>query len=361
MDSPVNIEHRGALAEITLNRPNVLNALNDEMRHRISGVLPEFARDPEVYALIFRSSSGRAFCSGGDVRELTVLARSDPALADASIGHEYRMNWLLECFTKPTVSLIDGLVVGSGVGLMLYGTHRVAGEGFRFAMPETALGLFPDVGAGCVLAKMPGQMGRYLGLTGRTIGRSTAYRLGIVTHCVAASDFEEVTGSLEAADTVDPLLDELHRAPEEPDQYLAKTRLIEDIFSASTLAGIFDRLMDRVRKGADDAEWCSEVLRELEGKSPLSLHVTFRHLAACRELSLRDVLMLDYRLAVSFLRGNDLHEGVRALLIDKDKSPRWAHETFKDVGADEIEEYFLELGENALHLPTREEMQVTRG
>ena len=364
MEQYLVVEKRGAVAEITLNRPRALNALNDEMRDAILGLLPEFAGDPETYAVILRSNSPRAFCAGGDVRELTALAARGPELAAASVGNEYFMNWALDCFTKPIVSLIDGMVMGSGAGLVLYGTHRVAGEGFSFAMPETAIGLFPDVGVCHALARMPNNVGRYLGLTGHTIGRASAYQLGLVTHCIAAEEFAQITAGLAAADTVDPILDGLHRdpQPDENDRSLAgRDALIDDVFGRDSLPEIFDALRQNAgRKGAD-ATWCADVLSDLEKRSPLSLHVTLRHLDQCRERTLREVLIHDYRLAVRFLREKDLHEGVRAVLIDKDGQPKWQHASINEVGGEEIETYFTKPEGADLVLPDREKMQEARG
>ncbi|MFY0615219.1 MAG: enoyl-CoA hydratase/isomerase family protein [Hyphomicrobiaceae bacterium] len=360
MEQYLVVEKRGAVAEITLNRPRALNALNDQMRDAILALLPECASDPQVYAVIMRSNSPRAFCAGGDVRELTDLASRDPKLAAASIGNEYFMNWAIDCFTKPIVSLIDSMVMGSGVGLVLYGTHRVAGEGFTFAMPETAIGLFPDVGVSHALARMPGHVGRYLGLTGRSIGPAAAYQLGLVTHCIAAEHFAQITSALEAADTVDPVLDGLHVDPE-PDAsahaLAGREALIEDVFGAATVPAILDALRQRSQASGSDAAWCGDVLRDLESRSPLSLCVTLRHLDQCRDLTLRDVLVRDYRLAVRFLREEELKEGVRAVLIDKDGQPNWRHKSVNDVEVEEIDSYFTITSEPDLALPEREKMQ----
>lgn len=358
MDNPLILENRGALAEITLNRPKVLNALNDAMRRELMAQVPPLASDPETYAAILRSSSERAFCAGGDVRELVDLARHDPETSFKSIGAEYFMNWTLECFTKPIVSLIDGMVMGSGVGLVLYGTHRVAGEKFSFAMPETAIGLFPDVGVCTALSKMPGHMGRYLGLTGRSIGRATAYRLEIVTHCIDLEQFSQITAGLEAADTVDPILDGLHRDPGPDDAELSGRRgLIEDMFGHASVAEIMAALERQSSGGGADAEWCAEALRDLRARAPMSLLVTLKHLDECRDLPLRDVLIRDYRLAVRFLRDHDFPEGVRALLIDKDGTPKWRHKRVEDVQTAEVDNYFKDLSADELVLPEREKMQ----
>ncbi len=179
----------------------------------MADAFPRWSRDPEIYAVVIRSSSPRAFCAGGDVRELAEWGSKRRPEAIKSLAAEYALNWLLECFMKPTVSLMDGVVVGSGVGISLYGTHRVAGERYSFAMPETGIGLFPDVGVSWAFARMPDAIGMYLGLTGRAIGRADAYRLGLATHCIPASRFEEIRAGLADADPVDPLLDGRHEDP----------------------------------------------------------------------------------------------------------------------------------------------------
>lgn len=170
---------QGSVAVVTLDRPRALNALTSAMRAALAAWFPAFARDPQVYAVVLRSTSPKAFSAGSDVREVIALGRSDQEAARRAFREEYALNWQIECFSKPTVALIDGMVMGGGVGISLYGTHRVAGEGYRFAMPETMIGLFPDVGVCHAFARMPGHMGTYLGLTGRTIGRADAYALGL--------------------------------------------------------------------------------------------------------------------------------------------------------------------------------------
>ncbi len=167
----VLIEARGSLALITLNRPRALNALTTAMRARLAEAFPRFAREAQTYCVVIQSASDKAFCAGGDVREMVRWGREDRARAREAFKDEYTLNWLHECFSKPTISLIDGPVMGSGVGISLFGTHRVAGEKYRFAMPETAIGLFPDIGAAWPLSRMPDNIGMYLGLTGRSIGR----------------------------------------------------------------------------------------------------------------------------------------------------------------------------------------------
>ena len=194
----------GAAGIVTLNRPRALNALTASMRARMAHAFATWARDPQVYAAVILSATDRAFCVGGDVREMVECGRSRPEEARRMMAAEYALNWQLDCFSKPTVALMDGVVMGSGVGVTLYGTHRVAGERYRFAMPETAIGLFPDDGVSWAFARLPDEIGMYLALTGRPIGRADAYRLGLVTHCIPGGRFAEIAEALRNADPVGP-------------------------------------------------------------------------------------------------------------------------------------------------------------
>ena len=326
-NTDIRISRVGALAVIELTRTKALNALTVDMRAQMAQAIPNFILDPEVYALAIRSDSERAFCAGADVREICQLWERSQQAARQAFAAEYGLNWTMECFTKPTVSLMSGLVMGSGVGISAFGTHRVAGDGYQFAMPETAIGLFPDVGVAHVLARMPDEIGLYLGLTGRRIKAADAFALGLVTHCIPSSRFEQIVSDLSDVQPVDPLLDALHEDPGVGELATVK----EDIarcFSAATMEDIVDAL--NATQGVN-RQWALDVLAELEKKSPLSLKVTLKHLRGARSLTIRETLKVDYRLACSFLEGHDFHEGVRAALVDKDGAPRWQPATLAEV------------------------------
>jgi enoyl-CoA hydratase len=341
---------------VTLNRPKALNALTGEMRTRLSEALWSAARSPDTYAVILRSTSERAFSTGSDVREVIAWGRQDPAKARAAFAEEYKLNWQCECFSKPTISLINGMVMGGGVGISQYGTHRVAGENYAFAMPETIIGLFPDVGVCYVLARLPGEAGTYLGLTGRTVKRADAYALGLVTHCIDGSEFDAITTEISDAWPVDPALDDRHRDPG-PGELAPYAETIQHCFSASTVEEILARL-DGVSGSA--ADWAKGVATDLRRRSPTSLKLTLRHLRGAAKRDLRDTLKLDYRLALRCLEDNDFYEGVRAALIDKDGEPRWRPSKLEAVTDGMIKLYFSSLGKGDLDLPSREDMQALR-
>jgi enoyl-CoA hydratase len=352
----IRLDHSGSLALITLQRPRALNALTVAMRESMAAWFPKFSRDPNVYAVAIRSAAAKAFSAGSDVREVTALGRTGMEAARKTFSDEYALNWRLECFSKPTVSLIDGVVMGGGVGISLYGTHRVAGENYRFAMPETKIGLFPDVGVAHALARMPDEIGVYLGLTGHAVGRADAFALGLVTHCIPAGQFDDIIAVLADAQPVDPLLDIRHVDPG-PGELDAKRETIARCFSASDVTGIVTRLQNETGPGAD---WARETATDLNKRSPLSLAVTLRHLRESRSRDLREVLQMDYRLACRFLEDVDFYEGVRAVIEDKDNDPRWQPSSHAAVTAAMIERYFAPLEGDVWSLPTRTDMQAMR-
>jgi enoyl-CoA hydratase len=351
----ISIDRRGAAGLVTLHRPQARNALTTGMRERLAEAYPSFARDPQIYGVVLKSATAGMFSAGGDIRELLQLVGSEPDRALRSLAAEYKLIWLHECFSKPTVSLIDGPVMGSGVGITLYGTHRVAGEAYRFAMPETAIGFFPDDGVACVFAQMPHEIGTYLGLTGRSIGRADALKLGLATHTIPAIRFAEIEAAVVGADPIDPVLDSRHEdpGPAELDRY---AEVISRCFSGASVAEIIERL----RTERSERDWCDGVLADLDARSPLALAVTLRHIREARALDLRLTLTVDYRLARQMIAAPDFAEGVRAMLIDKDRAPRWRPADIGDVTDGMIERAFRPTPGAELVLPTRQEMQAAR-
>jgi enoyl-CoA hydratase len=344
----------GAAGIVTLDRPRALNALTSAMRAQIASAFATWKSDPQVYAALIVSATERAFCAGGDVREMVECGRSRPDEARRMMAAEYALNWQLDCFTKPTISLIDGVVMGSGVGITLYGTHRVAGERYRFAMPEAGIGLFPDDGVSWALARLPDEIGMYLALTGRALGRADAYRLGLVTHCIPAARFAEICETIRNADPVDPVLDERHEDPG-VGEIEALHDAIARCFGADSVAAIVSSLEDE--EGAERV-WAEGVLKDLARCSPVSLGVAHRHVRLARHLDLRATLVQDYRLACRFMENHDFYEGVRAALIDRDNAPKWRPSTLGDVSEAMVDAYFAPLGAGELELTTRAEMQA---
>jgi enoyl-CoA hydratase len=349
-DLTVAAEH--AAGVIVLSRPRTNNALSAAMRADIAAALGRWARDPDIYAVLLVSATEGTFCAGGDKRELSQSGPSGAAQARA-LAEQYALLWRIECFTKPTISLIDGAVMGLGVGISLYGTHRVAGERYRLQFPETAIGLFPGNGVGCTLARMPGEIGMYLALTGHPIGRADAYWLGLITHCVPARRFAEIRREITAAEPVDQLLDDRHKHPGAGElQALAPT--IARCFSAENPEAIIARLRE------EPAGWAEGVLSELMRRSPTSLKITHRHLRQARDWDLRTGLIAGYRLACRCVAEADFYEGVRVLLNDGQRPAKWQPERLEEVSGEKLEGYFASLGADELQLASRAEMQAFR-
>ncbi len=224
----VVVQENGRAGVVTLNRPRALNAVTLGMVRALESFYHRCAKNPHIYGIVI-SGEGKAFSAGGDIRALYEWARTEPEAAARYYAEEYQHNWTLECFRKPHVALIDGIVMGGGI-------HRVAGENYRFAMPETGIGFFPDIGGGWFLPRMPGHAGMYLGLTGKTVDRAAAYYLGAVTHCIAASDFDAVKAAMIEAEPIDTVLGALHRHPGGSDIETFRDP-IAHIFSASSVEG----------------------------------------------------------------------------------------------------------------------------
>jgi enoyl-CoA hydratase len=355
-DAAISTGIEGAAGIVTLDRPRALNALTTAMRAEISAAFAAWTRDPQVYAAVIVSATDRAFCAGGDVREMVEWGKARPADARRSLAAEYALNWQLECFTKPTVSLIDGTVMGSGVGITLYGTHRVAGERYRFAMPETGIGLFPDDGVSWAFARMPDEIGIYLALTGRAIGRADAYRLGLVTHCLPAARFAEVRAALGDADPVDPVLDSRHEDPGLGEIDALRPAIVR-CFGQPSVEAIAAAL---AAERGESETWAKGALADLQRCSPTSLKVTLRHVRGVRGADLSATLKQDFRLASRFMQAHDFYEGVRAGLIDRDQAPKWQPGSLDQVSDAAVEAYFAPLGADELTLATRSEMQAVR-
>ena len=336
----VLIEPRGSLAIVTLNRPRALNALTTAMRAKLAEAFPRFAREAQTYCVVIQSASEKAFSAGGDVREMVRWGREQRGLARRAFKDEYALNWLHECFSKPTISLIDGPVMGSGVGISLFGTHRVAGEKYRFAMPETAIGLFPGRRRRLAAVAHAGQH-RHVPRPHRPLDRRRRRLCARPPHALHSGvAFRGDQGGARR-----------HVARRYgARRYAGRPRAgragpyashIAYCFSAPSVEEIVARL--GVVGGKAQA-WAEAVIADLAARSPTSLKVTHRHIRDARALDLRQILAVDYRLACRFLDGQDFYEGVRAALIDKDGKPKWQPARLEDVTPAMVEDYFVTHG-----------------
>ena len=306
------------VGRIRLNRPKAIHALTRDMCHAMSEVLLAWREDPSIQVVVIDHAGGRGFCAGGDVVMLARSGASDASDAKAFFFSEYRLNHLLFTYPKPTVAIMDGITMGCGVGISQPCEFRIATENTRLAMPETGIGLFPDVGGGWYLPRLPGRVGEYMALTGARLDAADCLYLGLATHYVEQASLEE-------------LHERVLKAPSRlkgtlgASQAIAPESRIES--NQAQIAKLFasDRLEDVLAAlEADESDWAQSELATLKSKSPLSCKVSLRLLAeGANRASFAEEMRAEYALAGRIVRTHDFREGVRALLIDKDNNPQW--------------------------------------
>ncbi|WP_262694581.1 enoyl-CoA hydratase/isomerase family protein [Kordiimonas aquimaris] len=345
----VLFEERGNIGLITLNRPRALNSLTENMCVEIKRQLDLWAVTPAVHAVVVVGAGDKAFCAGGDVVK---VAKSYKAGTDEWRGffhEEYRMNVAIDEFPKPYIALVDGITMGGGVGVSIPGDFWVATEKTLFAMPETGLGLFPDVGGGWFLPRLPGETGMYLALTGGRVKADDLYALGIASHVIASDKVDNVITALAAAEIKDnadaaDVLAQFHNDPA-PAKLAGNFDDIDDHFDGVTIEEIMSSL------AADNGEWAQKQLSILNSKSPTSLKLTFAQLKRGGAMeNFRDNMRMEFRAVCNVMKGNDFFEGVRAILIDKDNTPVWSPATLDDVKDSDIDAHFDNLGSQELAL-----------
>lgn len=347
MNDEIILERKGRVGSVTLNRPKALNALTQPMVLDLDARLKEWAEDPSINAVVVRGAArddGRVpFCAGGDIR-LLYGEQDDPERHFATVfyAQEYRLNTLVFRYPKPYVALIDGVVMGGGVGISIHGSHRVMTERALFAMPETGIGLFPDVGATYFLPRLKGKAGLYLGLTGARIGAADSLYLGLATHVVASDALQALDETLLATDlggdahaAIDRVLAE-SAADLGPAPLAAHQAAIDRCFDANSVEEIVSNLE------AEGSDWAEETRATLAQKSPTSLKVTHRQLTEHGERDFEEAMALEYRLAMHCNLGVDFFEGIRAQIVDKDRNPAWRPARLEDVTAAAVDAYFEE-------------------
>jgi enoyl-CoA hydratase len=334
------LSREAALGHITLNRPKALNALTHEMCASILGQLRDWAREPGVSAVLIDAVPGRAFCAGGDLRAIYETGKKDDGTAQAFFTTEYRMNAAVKHFPKPYVALIDGIAFGGGVGVSVHGSHRVASENALFAMPETGIGLYPDVGGSYFLPRLPGELGMYLALTGARISPSDMVYAGIATHFIPAAKFAAITPRLRDGEGVDSVLESL-KENAGPAALADHRAQIDRVFSAPSVEAVLERL-------GKEGAWGKQIATLLAANSPTSLKLTFRQMREGRSLDFDSCMRMEYRLTNRALEGHDFYEGVRVTLIDKGKRPNWVPPTLEAVSDAAIARYFAPLGDKEL-------------
>ncbi|ABS64506.1 Enoyl-CoA hydratase/isomerase [Parvibaculum lavamentivorans DS-1] len=337
----VLFERRGAAGIVTLNRPKALNALTLGMVRAIHPQLAAWAEEPNVQCVVIEAAGEKAFCAGGDIRALYDWGQAGDRTALDFWREEYQLNRFIKHYPKPYVALMDGINMGGGVGLSVHGSHRVATERLTFAMPETGIGLFPDVGGTYFLPRCPGETGLFLGLTGARIKAADAVYAGIADAYVPSVRLETLKDRLAGGAPVREALGEV--AEEEGAAPLAELRgTIDRHFGKNSVAEILASLR------ADGGEWETKTADTIETKSPTSTLVAFRQIREGAALDFDACMKLEFRLINGFVKGHDFYEGVRAVVIDKDQNPKWKPETLSDMNVDDVDGYFEPLGADEL-------------
>lgn len=323
MDQGVKIWREGRAGRIRLNRPRSLNALDLAMLRLIHAALDDFAGDPTVHVVLLDAAGERGFCAGGDIRHLRASAMAgDSAGVAAFFSAEYALNQAIADFPKPYVALIDGVCLGGGVGISVHGSHRIVTERAMLAMPETAIGLFPDVGTSFVLPRLPGALGMYLGLTGARMHGADAVHAGLATHFVPSARLGELAQAI-VRDGVAVIAE--FTAPLPAFSLASERVVIDSAFSAGSVMEIVARLAE------DDGTFAAESLAQIRSHSPSAVYWSFEIIRQGASRDLGQCLEAEFALMREVAMGADFLEGVRAMLVEKDRLPKWQPARLEDI------------------------------
>lgn len=338
----IRFEIQGVAGLITLDRPKALNALDHDMIRAMAAQLDAWAADDIVRLVILRSASERAFCVGGDVRAMHDLGRAEQIEQARDFWRdEYALNLQISRYAKPFVALVDGLCFGGGFGISGHARYRVAGERLGFAMPEVAIGLFPDVGGTYVLPRLPGWHGTWLAMTGARIGMPDAMALGLYTHHVPAARWPELTDRLARGGGVEATLARF-AAASPPPPLAPYAALIDRVFAGGSVMAVVAALEHAAGQGGTDAEFARAQLDTIRRGSPTSVHIAFEQMRRGLRHDLAGCLVLEFRMVTRLLYQHDFYEGVRAVLVDKDGRPEWWPARLEDIDPAQIAAMFDE-------------------
>lgn len=352
MTQKILFDRKGDWGVVTLNNEKALNALDWDMAKAMRAQLVEWAALPSVKAVLVTANGDKAFCAGGDIRWLYDNGRSEPAGTSEFFREEYRLNSLIYQFPKPYVALIDGITMGGGVGLSVHGDFRVAGDATLFAMPETGIGLFPDVGGGHFMPRLHDGLGLYYALTGARAKAADCMAAGIATHYTPSAKHDDLVKALLGAPLgshahadIEAALDGFAADPGHAgvnDQRTDIKRLFSD---CDTLSALMEALK------TDHSAFALTSLQALERMSPTSLAITFEQMKRGLGQEFDDNMIMEFRMVRRVMEGHDFYEGVRAQIIDKDREPKWSPASLGEVSDTDVAAYFAPLGEDELRLP----------
>ncbi len=339
----VLFEVKGSLGVITLNRPKALNSLTLEMVQALGPKLEAWAHDDAVGAVLIVGAGEKGFCAGGDIRALHDSGKAGTPYARQFFATEYGVNLAVHRFPKPYVALIDGITMGGGVGLSVHGPYRVLTDRTVFAMPETGIGLIPDVGGSFFLPRLPGRLGLYLALTGARLRAADCFYSGVGTHYVPNDGVVALVADLERADysgnakaTVEAILaaHTKHPGPAPLEDHRPR---IDRLFAGTDPWTVMAALE------ADTSEWAAREAANLKQKSPTSMALSAREVHEGAMISMPNCLRMEYRIVCRIMEGHDFFEGVRAVIIDKDNQPRWNPASLGDLSPEDVNHYFADL------------------
>jgi enoyl-CoA hydratase/carnithine racemase len=353
MDAEAEIlfERRGAAGIVTLNRPQALNAVTHAMVQALAAQLAAWAGDAAVTRVIVHAPGARAFSAGGDLRDVYDRGRAGRQVEALTFWRdEYRLNAFIKHYPKPYVALIDGIVMGGGVGISVHGSHRVAGERYLFAMPEVGIGFFPDVGGTWFLPRLPGEFGTYCALTGERLKAADGLAAGLATHHVPAARFDDLIEGLCGTVSVDALL-AAFAEPAGEGAVTARRAAIDRLFAGEEIETILAALEREAVSGSADAGWAASTAATIRQKAPLSLKIALCQMRRGKTLSFDDCMRSEFRIVSRIVYGHDFYEGVRAVIVDKDNAPRWRPASLAEVAAAEVERHFAPLDADELVLP----------
>jgi enoyl-CoA hydratase len=340
-DGDVIVRANGALRRLTLNRPKALNAVTLGMTVTMTEMMRAWASDPAVGVVMFDGAGERGFCAGGDIRALYDAARTGDPLPQKFWALEYHLNVMIARYRKPVAAIMDGVVMGGGIGLAGHAAHRVVTERSAVAMPEVGIGFFPDIGASFPLARAPGFTGTYLELTGERMNAADTIYAGLADIHIPAAKLATIPDALAGSRSADEVRVQLAAlsAPPAPGKLETARPWIDAYYGANTVEEIFARLTGSNTEAAQTA------LAAMKKASPTSLKITLRNMRdAAKFKRVEECFVQDYRIALACVAGHDMIEGVRATIVDKDRNPVWRPGTLEQVTPEIVERHFQSVG-----------------
>ena len=338
-------ERRGCAGFVTLNRPYALNAATDNMVRQLARQLDVWENDSAIAHVVVKAAGDRAFCAGGDIRALYEQYKAGQVQKSIDFWRtEYTLNHRIKHYPKPYIALIDGIVMGGGVGLSVHGSHRVAGDRYSFAYPEVGIGFFPDVGATHVLPRLPGKIGMWIGLTGWRVNADDGVYCGLATHRVPSASFPELERALTTDEEPGEIL-KTFAGEKQKGKLEDEHPMIDRIFARPSVEEIVSAL------DGEMSEFASQLARAIRQKSPTSLKIAFEQVQRGRRLDFAEAMQTEFRIVNRVAREPEFYEGIRAVVIDKDNAPKWSPSALESVSESDVEEYFAPL-------PPQEELRL---